>query len=296
MKSIFTIVAAIICFHSMVHGNKETRLTRSTISDLKYIKDEGALNSCMQPSNRIMSFCNMSYSVPSSYMRGIAKQMDFIVDYINTRASSFTPQCLFNTKEVLCKGLLPKCSSNLTTASYLTITQPCLSLTSCPNGIFTTISRTPASLCNLSGRQFSLNTCVSSRITSLSPGICGTFPNVTVPPWAVPILQRQGASVLALRVGYNLLGVSSDCINRWTKFACQASTACNATQDGIITFGWSREECTAAVNCLPDAIKTPTAGQLDCNIYPSSSGASPLSLHYTLIAVILFLATWINYK
>lgn len=194
-----------------------------------------------------MSFCNVNYSVPSSIIDGNVKHLNFIVDYMNTNAASYSAQCLVHVKNIVCSGLLPKCSSDLTTLTYASTTQSCLSISSCPTGLFTAMGRTAATLCVLSGRQFQLNSCVNSGITTLNGLYCSAFPNITVPAWTIPNLQRQATDVITARIGYAAIGVSGDCIDKWTKFICNAVTTCNAEKTRVISSGWSKEECTDAI-------------------------------------------------
>ena len=178
---------------------------------------------------------------------GNAKHHHYIVDYMNNNAGSYSTECLIHIKRIVCGGLLPKCSSNLTTLNYLNFTQSCQSVSSCPTGLFTAISRTPSSLCHYSDRYFTLNSCVNSGFTTLNPVYCKAFPNVTVPAWVVPDLQRQSGTIIPAMIGYGALGVSHECINKWTQFICNAVTTCNVAKNRVITSGWSREECNDAI-------------------------------------------------
>ncbi|EDV20141.1 uncharacterized protein TRIADDRAFT_61337 [Trichoplax adhaerens] len=236
----------------------------------------------------------MNASVPSYIVDTAAKQMNYIVDYMNTQTSKYTSACVTAARDIVCKGLLPQCSSDFRILSFLSTSKSCQSINSCPTGLFTAIGRTSAALCSLSGKQYSLTTCVNPAITNINSVHCHALPNITVPSWIVPVLKAQGNAINAQRLAYSLVGVEQSCTSQWTNFLCRSLVSCNHDQNRIISFGWSKEECTSSLKCLPAILKTSTEDQFDCNIFPSKSDSAGLSSHFSLIAATWLLAVWIS--
>ncbi|RDD45753.1 hypothetical protein TrispH2_002105 [Trichoplax sp. H2] len=232
---------------------------------------ESDLNSCSMPSSSIRSFCGTSYTSPTIMVKRLDKAMGLIANSFSTLQVTLGSTCSSAVKQILCTGAYPRCSSDSTVATYGSIASGCSGLSSCPANTISLNGQTGTQICTLSGRQISLTSCGRYSMNSLNPFQCGTLPsNITFPTWLIPELPGQSAAITNLRNTLSRAGIGTSCTNRWVRISCRNVPFCSSDSKkllGVI----SRQECEAAINCLPNNLQAAIKLLYECNIFPDQN-------------------------
>ncbi|EDV22026.1 hypothetical protein TrispH2_010510 [Trichoplax sp. H2] len=265
---------------------------------------EGDVNQCVKPSASIMSFCDVNYLVPATIIKRTTKTLHFIISNFNILQRQLSTTCQNSLKDVLCKGTLPKCSSDTKSATYLDFSRSCSGLKTCGSKLVNVNGLNTQAICQSTGQQFTLSTCVKSSLASINSMYCGPLPkDIAFPSWVVPNLYQQSAIIASMKSSYAAAGVSAFCSDKWIKMSCTTIPFCSTDRRKIVS-SVTKQQCQSAISCLPTTTQNVLALAWDCNAYPDEksqkmtmsdsqaypNGASGLTVNIALLFVIYFLS------
>lgn len=171
-----------------------------------------------------------------------------IVDGFSNIQSAFGFNCANIVKQVLCKGMIPQCSSNRTIATYGSFASACAGMSACPSSLINFNSMTGPQICADNGRQIQLTTCQKYNVGTLNTQFCGQLPsNITFPSWMIANLPSLSTSIGSLKSTLQRGQVSTDCTNKWIKLACVAPPFCSADRKKILS-AVTKQQCETAIN------------------------------------------------
>ncbi|EDV27111.1 uncharacterized protein TRIADDRAFT_54738 [Trichoplax adhaerens] len=247
------------------------RKIRATSNTVKAWLDSD-LNSCSLPSSKIGIFCNISYNSPTMLVRRLTKVLEFVIDRFSNIQSQFGSNCANIVKEIMCKGFIPQCSVNGSTATYGTFASSCAGMTACSSNLINIEGQTGPQICARAGTKIQLTQCQKYSPGTINSQICGSLPtNIVFPGYLTTDIQRKTLSIAASKTQLEKANVKKSCVDRWMKLLCVNTPFCSSDRKKLYS-AVTRQQCQAAFNCLPSSFQG--SSLLDCTVYPDQTSAS----------------------
>lgn len=211
---------------------------------------DGSISACVRPNATITSFCNMdsSYKVPEYILKILARNMEFLVKNFEILRPRLHTFCVTALKEVLCKGILPKCSQDETVATYINFNSSCSQVNStCPANFIHINGQTEKTLCLESGRNYQLNGCLRPTQTAINKQYCSPFSDqITYPSWLMTSILIQNKTVSNIKLTYPRRNVSSSCVDKWVQITCNRIPFCSPDRKYLYV-GVNKQQCETAL-------------------------------------------------
>ncbi|RDD45755.1 hypothetical protein TrispH2_002103 [Trichoplax sp. H2] len=249
------------------------RQIRSTQPIVAWISGNSA--GCKRLPSSARSFCGTDYNSPATYVNSIGPIFSTLQASFSLLQQTLGSTCTNALKTILCQGALPRCSSDSSTATFGNFQSACTSLNSCGVINIPNIgSQSFSQYCKQSGRTFSLITCSKFSGSTLNSQYCGALPaNITFPNYLLQNMATLGAAISALQTTFSTGGVSNSCRAKWTNMVCVLTPFCSSDKSKQLT-AVTRQQCQAAINCLPSGLQNSLSSVYNCANYPDSSGAT----------------------